>query len=75
MGHEALTGVMGRGGCTVQRCTLDRDSSLLALGVGERRGRDDWLLTTVRGVALVEFESDSSGLRSPSSLVCNIVIA
>lgn len=73
-GGEALTGVMGRGGSgrwDVTAGLVAAESSLLALGVGERRGSDDWLLTTVRGVALVEFESDSSGLGSPSSLVCN----
>lgn len=47
------------------------DVSLPKLGVGLWWGRDDWLLITVLGVVVVEFESDSP----PGLVISSLSIA
>lgn len=61
-----LTGVtdlgshgVGFGVAGLSRSDPPSDVSLPKLGVGLWWGRDDWLLITVLGVVVVEFESDS----------------
>jgi hypothetical protein len=50
---------VGFGVAGLSRSDPPSDVSLPKLGVGLWWGRDDWLLITVLGVVVVEFESDS----------------